>query len=148
MGDGTKMNDETQLTPTEALKQEVISKAELAKFRAENEKSKSKILALDLAAREGNLILLTDAKISLSTIVSELSGRINSMPRKLSAQVAKKSTAAECNIILQNYAAEMLEEIQGLDFEELAKQKGREADEKTLSAVGSKKRRGVRNRTK
>ena len=142
------MTDEKQLTPEQAMQQECIDKALHAKYRAENEKYKSKILALDLAAREGNLILLEDAKIALSTIVSELSGRINSMPRKLSAQVAKKTTAADCNIILQKYATEMLEELQGLDFDELAKQKGREADEKTVAAVGSKKRRGVRNRTK
>ena len=130
------------------MAEEIAAKRELAVFRAENEKQKAAILKLDLEARKGSVIAVSDVKLAFGNIINELNGRLHALPRKLSAKLASINSVSDTQKLLTDTIIEMMEDVKGLDIDELAAKRGGDEAEKSVKAVGKSTQKGAKVRTK
>ena len=142
-----------ELTPQEVeisslIAQETKAKVDYAVARGKNEQHKEAVLKLDLEARKGNLIAIGDVNLALGAVMNELSGRLLSMPRKLSARLSKMNDQVDCHKLLTDTINEMLNDMKDFDVEELANREGEAAKEKSIKQIGKTSKNNVRNRTK
>ena len=86
--------------------------------------------------------------MALGAVMNELSGRLLSMPRKLSARLSKMNDQVDCHKLLTDTINEMLNDMKDFDVEELANREGEAAKEKSIKQIGKTSKNNVRNRTK
>ena len=124
------------------IAQETKAKTDYAIFRAKNEQHKEATLKLDLEARKGNLIAIGDVNLAIGAVMNELSGRLLSMPRKLSARLSKMNDQVDCHRLLTDTINDMLNDMKDFDIEELASREGEAAKEKSIKQIGKTSQKG------
>ena len=145
----TKIERDEEAARTQ-MRQDMIdetkAKREKAVADAQSAKEKARQMTLDTAARIGSVIAVEDVKIAFGNIMNALNGRLHSLPRKISGQLADMDSKVKVQSFLDEQIINVMKELQNMDIDELAKQKGKAADENAVSKVGKTTQKGSRMR--